>query len=128
MYLCPGCGREMGETAVCKCGVDLRLLQQLIARGDHLFNEALTAVQSNQVAAALARLEMNAALAPFDVEARLLQAQLLAQQENWAEAATLVQQVQALAPAHPGLAPLLAVLAGASQVAEAEMGDSRGQK
>jgi hypothetical protein len=98
--------------------VDLSLLQQIKARADYLFNAALTAVQSNQVAAALAYLEMNAALTPFDVEARLMQAQLLAQQADWTRATTLARQIQNLAPAHPGLGPLLAVLAEAGQVVE----------
>lgn len=111
MFLCPTCSREIGEAPVCKCGTELTLLQQIIARADYLFNQALDAYQTGQVARALEYLEANAALVPFDLEARLVQAKLLAQLERWAEVEALVQLIQAVQPAHPELSLLMEILA-----------------
>ncbi len=114
MFLCPTCSRELSEAPVCKCGTDLSLLQQIVARADHLFNQALAAHQAGQVTRALEYLEANAALVPFDIEARLVQAKLLARLERWEEVEAIVQLVQASEPAHPELALIFEILAETS--------------
>ena len=85
---------------MCKCGTDLSLLQHIIARADLLFNQALDAYQTGQPAKALEFLEANAALIPFDTQARIVQAKLLAQLERWEEVKILVQRIQTSAPEH----------------------------
>ena len=110
MLLCPTCSRTLTDAAVCKCGTDLSLLQQIRIRADHLFNLALKAYRAGRPARALEYLEANALLVPFDTEARLVQVALLAQDERWEEVDTLIQHIQAAAPTHP----LLDVLAEVS--------------
>lgn len=111
MLLCPTCNRELSDEPVCKCGTDVNLLHQIVARADHLFNQALEAYRTGQTARALECLEANAALVPFDVEARLVQAKLLAQLERWEEAEAIIQRVQASEPNHPEMEGLIEVLA-----------------
>jgi hypothetical protein len=108
--LCPTCGRELAGAPVCKCGTDVRLLQQIVARADHLFNRALEAYHAGHVARALEYLEANAALVPFDVEARLVQAKLLARLGRWEEVAEIVRLVRMSEPAHPELEDLVDAL------------------
>jgi tetratricopeptide (TPR) repeat protein len=112
MLLCPTCSRELSDEPVCKCGTDVSLLHQIVARADHLFNQALEAHQAGQTARALEYLEANATLVPFDIEARLVQTKLLAQLERWEEAEAIIQRVQASEPNHPELERLIEVLAG----------------
>ena len=85
MLQCPACGRELSDALVCKCGADLSLLQQIRSRADHLFNQALAAHAEGRTERALELLESNAALVPFDVEARVVQAKLLGQMGRWGE-------------------------------------------
>jgi hypothetical protein len=115
MLLCPSCSRELAEEPTCKCGTDLSLLQHIVARADHLFNQALEAYQAGQAARALEYLAANAAIAPFDVQARLVQAKLLARFERWEEVEVIIQLVQASEPAHPELKRLIDVLVEASK-------------
>jgi tetratricopeptide (TPR) repeat protein len=110
MVLCPICNREVGDALICKCGADLSLLQQIIARADHLFNQALEAYRAGRLARALEYLEANAMLVPHDFEARIVQAKLLAQLRRWEEAEALIQQVQAYDPVYPGLEVLTQIL------------------
>jgi hypothetical protein len=114
MLLCPTCGREFTNSPVCKCGTDLSLLHQIVARVDHLFNQALAAYRASKTARALEYLEANAALVPFDVEARVVQIKLLGQLKRWEEVEVIIQHIQESAPAHPELEPLLKVLAEAN--------------
>ena len=101
MLLCPRCGREVAaEEVVCECGADVTLLQQIIARADHCFNQAVTAHQTGRDAGALGHLEVNALLAPYDAEARLFQAKLLVRYERWQEAAAVVDLIRASRPEH----------------------------
>jgi tetratricopeptide (TPR) repeat protein len=107
MILCPSCGRELTDNPVCKCGTDLTLVKTIIAWADRLFNRALAAYHAGQIGRALEYLEANAVLAPFDVEARIVQAKLLAQVGRWDEAEALIRPIQ---NAPPELAGLVAVL------------------
>jgi len=111
VYLCPTCGREPDQSPTCKCGADLRLLQQIVVRADHLFNPALEAYQNGQGAQALQYLAANAVLVPFDIEARLVQAKLLAQSQHRSETQAIVHHVQVVEPTHPELAGLVEWLA-----------------
>jgi hypothetical protein len=106
MLLCPTCGRELTEALICKCGTDLSLLRHVVARADYLFNQALAAYQAGRFERALECLAANAVLVPFDVEARLVQAKLLAQFKRWAEVEQLLDRLEATAPGHPDLAAL----------------------
>jgi tetratricopeptide (TPR) repeat protein len=112
MILCPSCGRELTGNSVCRCGTDLTLLKAIIVRADHLFNRALTAYRAGQVARALEYLEANAVLAPFDVEARIVQAKLLAQSGRWDEAEALIRPIQGSPPELAGLAAVLSEKTG----------------
>ncbi len=110
MIRCPTCNRELGDALMCKCSTDLSLLQHILARADHLFNQALNACQTGQTAKALEFLEANATLVPADIETRVGQAKLLAQLERWEEVDTIIQQIQTSEPNHPELEYIIGVL------------------
>lgn len=103
MWLCPVCGRELTTAPICKCGADLNLSQQIRARADHLFNQALAAYEEGRIERALEYLEANAVLVPFDVEARVVQAKLLARLGRWGEIRGIVALIQNIEPTHPEL-------------------------
>ncbi|MFO1432357.1 MAG: hypothetical protein U1F76_19805 [Candidatus Competibacteraceae bacterium] len=111
MWLCPVCGRELTTAPLCKCGADLGLLQQIRARADHLFNQALAAYEEGQIDRALEYLEANAVLVPLDVEARVVQTKLLARLGRWGEVKSIVALIQNVEPAHLELALLHEMLA-----------------
>lgn len=113
MVRCPTCSRELGDELICKCGTDLSLLQHIIARASHLFNQALDAYQAGQPAKALEYLKANVVLVPSDIEAWIFQAKLLAQFERWEEVETIIQCIQASEPNHPDVGILVELVAEA---------------
>lgn len=100
---CPNCNRELADESICKCGTDLSLPLHILARADHLFNQAIEAYQDGKNQRALECLEANAVLVPFDLEARVFQAKLLAILERWQDGIEILQIIQAAKPAHPDL-------------------------
>jgi hypothetical protein len=86
-------------------------LHGIVARADDLFNEALAAWRSGESSRALECLEANAALIVADVEARVLQAHLLALDGRWREVSNLVELIERLDPGAPDLARLRAAAA-----------------
>lgn len=103
---CPNCNRELADESICKCGTDLSLPLHILARADHLFNQAIDAYQAGQNHRALEFLEANAVLVPFDLEARVFQAKLLAILERWQDAREIVKHIQAAMSTHSELAML----------------------
>ena len=113
MPLCPTCGRESAFAPVCKCGTDLSLLQHIVPRADHLFNQALDAYPAGRTARALEYLWANTTLVPFDLEARVMPAKLLAQLERWTELEAIMQGMATSESSCSELAPLREMLAKA---------------
>jgi outer membrane protein assembly factor BamD (BamD/ComL family) len=103
---CPTCNRELADALVCKCGTDLSLLQNILARADHLYNQAIEAYQDGKNQRALEYLEANAVLVPFDIEARIFQAKLMVIFERWQDAREIVKHIQATMLTHSELAML----------------------
>ena len=118
MLLCPTCSRELADAPICKCGTDLGLLQAIAARADQLFNQALAAAQAGELASALEYLAANALLAPADIEARIVQAKLLAQLKRWKEVEAIVERIAAADPGHQGLVALWEVLGEIGRISD----------
>jgi outer membrane protein assembly factor BamD (BamD/ComL family) len=112
---CPTCNRELTDASVCKCGTDLSLLQHILTRADHLYNQAIEAYQAGKNQRALEYLEANEVLVPFDPEARIFQAKLLAILERCEDAREIVEHLQASKPVHPDLASLSLILEGTDE-------------
>ncbi len=110
MYICPNCQRPITRDPICRCGADLSVLQAIVARADHLFNLSLAACQAGQIGRALEYLASNALLVPADLAAQDLRCELLIEQGRLAEARPIVDVIEMVDPAYPGLDRLLDVL------------------
>jgi tetratricopeptide (TPR) repeat protein len=107
VYSCPECGSDQtsGEPR-CRCGADLRLLQQVDALADVWFNRALAALAEGATGQALEWLAAACVARPTDVAARIALSQVWAQLGRWKEAADALERAAELDPGSVEVAAL----------------------
>jgi tetratricopeptide (TPR) repeat protein len=111
LYSCPACGADQTPGSPrCRCGADLRLLQQLDSLADAWFNRALTALADGSPGRALEWLAAACAARPDDFPARLALARVWAQLGRPTEAADALERAAALDPDAPEVAALREII------------------